>query len=90
MKVGIISSFSVASVLVSRKLVLNVALFFLSLIDWQTMLAEACNKWSSKSMLAALCRLILSSTVYRIWQARNAIKFQGQILMEEQILRRIY
>jgi len=54
------------------------------------MLAEACSKWSSKSMLAVLCRLVLSSTVYHIWQARDAIKFQGRILTEEQILRRIY
>jgi hypothetical protein len=41
-------------------------------------------------MLAVLCRLVLSSTVYHIWQGRNAIKFQGRILTEEQILRRIY
>jgi hypothetical protein len=41
-------------------------------------------------MLAVLCRLILNSIVYHIWQAGNAIKFQGRILTKEQILRRIY
>jgi hypothetical protein len=41
-------------------------------------------------MLAVLCRLVLSSTIYHILQAKNAIKFQGRVLTEEQILHRIY
>jgi hypothetical protein len=44
------------------------------LLDWQGVLDEACRKWKTKKLLGVLCRLILSPTVYHIWQARNEIK----------------
>jgi hypothetical protein len=37
--------------------------------------------------MGVLCRLILSSTVYGIWRARNAIKHSGLQKTEEQILK---
>jgi hypothetical protein len=60
------------------------------LLDWQSMLDEACSKWKTKKMLGVLCRLILSSTMYHLWRARNEIKVQGHPKTEEQILRLIF
>jgi len=60
------------------------------LLDWQGVLDEACRKWKTKKLLGVLCRLILSSTMYHIWRARNEIKVLGHPKMEEQILRLIF
>jgi hypothetical protein len=37
-----------------------------------------------------LCRLVFGSVVYRIWQARNEIRFHGHPKSEEQILKLIF
>jgi len=49
------------------------------------MINEGCRKWKSKSMMGVLCRLVLSSTVYGIWRARNETKYHGKPKTEEQI-----
>jgi hypothetical protein len=54
------------------------------------MINEGCRKWKSKSMMGVLCRLVLSSTVYGIWRARNETKYHGKPKTEEQILKIIF
>jgi hypothetical protein len=53
-------------------------------------LQEGRRNWKSKGLLDVLCRLVLSSTVYHIWRARNEIKHGGQPKTEEQILKVIF
>jgi len=36
------------------------------------------RSWKSKSMVDVLSRLVLSSTVYNLWRARNELKHKGQ------------
>jgi hypothetical protein len=57
--------------------------------DWSEIINVGCRKWKSKSMEGILCRLILSSTVYGIWRARNEIRHNGHPRTEEQILKAI-
>jgi hypothetical protein len=57
-------------------------------IDLSDLLEGGCNRWKTKSLLGALCQLVLSATVYGIWRARNNIRFQRRI--EEQILKLIF
>jgi hypothetical protein len=59
-------------------------------LDWQGVMEEACSTWSTKNLLAVLCKLILSYVVYNLWQARNELRFQGRPKTEEQILKRIF
>lgn len=59
-------------------------------LDWQRMLNEGCRTWKKKTMVGVLCRLVLSSVVYNIWKARNAIKYQNAPKSEEQILKQIF
>lgn len=61
-----------------------------SFLDWQNIIDVASRKWKTKKMLGVLCRLVLSSSVYHIWRARNEIKLQGHPKTEEQILRQIF
>jgi len=61
-----------------------------SQLNWHSVLDEACNKWRTKRLLGVLCKLILSSTVYYLWRARNEIKAHGRPKTEEQILRMIF
>jgi hypothetical protein len=61
-----------------------------SFLDWQNILDVASRKWKTKKMLGVLCRLVLSSSVYHIWKARNEIKLQGHPKTKEQILRLIF
>jgi hypothetical protein len=58
--------------------------------DWHAVISEGCSRWKTKALMGVLCRLILSSTVYGIWHARNAIKHSGQPKTEEQILKSIF
>jgi len=44
-------------------------------LDWSDLINEGCKKWKTKALMGVLCRLILSSTVYGLWRARNKIKF---------------
>jgi len=57
--------------------------------DWQDVIAEGCRSWRTKSMFGVVCRLVLSSSVYGIWRARNEIKHSGHPCTEEQILKMI-
>jgi hypothetical protein len=59
-------------------------------LDWQGVMEEACSTWRTKNPLAVLCKLILNSVVYNLWQARNELRFQGQPKSEEHILKRIF
>jgi hypothetical protein len=59
-------------------------------LDWQRVLNEGCRTWKKKTMAGVLCRLVLSSVVYNIWKARNAIKYQNAPKSEEQILKQIF
>jgi hypothetical protein len=52
--------------------------------------SESCNIRKAKALMGVLCRLILSSIVYGIWRAINAIKHSGQPKTEEQILKSIF
>jgi hypothetical protein len=45
-------------------------------LDWQRVLNDGCRTWKKKTMAGVLCRLVLSSVVYNIWKARNAIKYK--------------
>jgi hypothetical protein len=45
-------------------------------LDWQGVMEEACSTWRTKNLLAVICRLILSSVVYNLWQTRNEFRFQ--------------
>jgi hypothetical protein len=56
---------------------------------WQVLINEGCRNWKSKSMMDVLCRLVLRSTVYGIWRAKNEIKHHGQPKTEESILKLI-
>jgi hypothetical protein len=60
------------------------------LLDWQQMMDEGCRQWKTKKMWGILCRVVLSSTVYNLWRARNEIKQHGLPRTEEQILRMIF
>jgi hypothetical protein len=89
LRVEIISFFPVVSVLESGKCVCSdVFLCFLPLISKLSLVKDAINR-SFKALMGVLCRLILSSSVYGIWCARNAIKY-GQPKTEEQILKTIF
>jgi hypothetical protein len=59
-------------------------------LDWQGVMEEACSTWRTKNLLAVLCKLILSSVVYNLWQAKNELRFQGWPKTEEQILKKIF
>ncbi|GLT71182.1 hypothetical protein SLA2020_432160 [Shorea laevis] len=56
---------------------------------WEDVLRLSCSKWKRKALPDALCRLVLSSTVYNLWRARNEIKHCGQPKTEEQLLKAI-
>jgi hypothetical protein len=58
--------------------------------DWSIIVRDECKNWKAKSMVGIVYRLILSSTVYDIWRARNEIKHHGQPRTEEQILKSIF
>jgi hypothetical protein len=45
------------------------------------------RSWKSKSMVDVLSRLVLSSTVYNLWPARNELKHKGQQKTEEHVLK---
>jgi len=45
---------------------------------------EGSRKWISKKLSSVLCRLVLSSSVYNIWRARNGLPLS---IMEDQTLR---
>ncbi|XP_062145452.1 uncharacterized protein LOC133852713 [Alnus glutinosa] len=60
------------------------------LLDWQNVVEECSRKCISKKLKSVLCRLVLSSSVYNIWRARNEIKHNGRPKTEEQILRSIF
>jgi predicted negative regulator of RcsB-dependent stress response len=47
------------------------------------------RKWKSKNLKGLLCRLVLGSVIYNIWQTRNEIKHLGQPCSEEQILKKV-
>jgi hypothetical protein len=55
--------------------------------SWQDVIGMECRSWKSKSMVDVLSRLVLSSTVYNLWRARNEIKYKGQPKIEEHILK---
>jgi hypothetical protein len=57
---------------------------------WEDILLLGCNHWKHKTLSAFLCRLVLSSTVYNLWRARNEIKHHGQPKTEEQILKSVF
>jgi len=59
-------------------------------LDWQRVLNDGCRTWKKKTMAGVLCRLVLSSIVYNIWRAKNAINFQNAPKTEEQILKQIF
>jgi hypothetical protein len=59
-------------------------------LDWQNVVEEGSRKWISKKLSSVLCRLVLSSSVYNIWRARNEIKHNGSPKTEEQIIRSIF
>jgi hypothetical protein len=42
-----------------------------------------------KTMMGVLCRLVLSSTIYSLWRARNEINYHGHLKTKEQILKKI-
>jgi hypothetical protein len=56
---------------------------------WEDILQLGCSNWSSKSLKAIFCRLVLGSTVYNIWCTRNELKHAGHPFTEEQILKKI-
>jgi hypothetical protein len=58
--------------------------------NWLEIVNDGCSKWKSKALEGVLCRLILSSTVYGIWRARNEIRHNGHPRTEEQILKAIF
>jgi hypothetical protein len=47
------------------------------------------RKWKSKNLKGLLCRLVLGSVIYNIWQTRNEIKHVSQPCSEEQILKKV-
>jgi hypothetical protein len=51
---------------------------------------EGSRKWISKKLSSVLCRLVLSSSVYNVWRARNEIKHNGRPKTEERILGSIF
>jgi hypothetical protein len=55
-------------------------------IDWLNVLDTGYRQWKTKRMWGALCRLVLQSTVYHLWRARNEIKHNGCPKTEEQVL----
>jgi hypothetical protein len=58
--------------------------------SWEDLIADGSKKWKTKTLLGAICRLILSSVVYSLWMARNEIKFGSHPKTEEQILKQIF
>jgi hypothetical protein len=58
--------------------------------DWLEIINEGCRKWKANTLEGVLCRLILRSTVYGIWRARDEIKHGGQPRTEELILKAIF
>jgi hypothetical protein len=55
--------------------------------SWQDVIGMECRSWKSKSMVDVLSILVLSSTVYNLWNAKNEIKYKGQPKIEEHILK---
>jgi hypothetical protein len=47
------------------------------------------RKWKSKTLQGLLCRLVLGSVIYNIWQTRNEMKHLGHPSSEEQILKKV-
>jgi hypothetical protein len=54
--------------------------------SWQDVIGMGCRSWKLKSMVDVLSRLILSSTVYNLWCAKNELKYKGQQKTKEQVL----
>jgi hypothetical protein len=47
------------------------------------------RKWKYKTLQGLLCRLVLGSVIYNIWQTRNEMKHLGHPSSEEQILKKV-
>jgi hypothetical protein len=58
--------------------------------DWLEIVNDGCSKWKSKTLEGVLCWLILSSTAYGTWRARNEIRHNRHLRTEEQILKAIF
>lgn len=56
----------------------------------EDVLRLGCSNWKKKALLDTLCRLVLSSSIYNLWRARNEIKHSDHPKIEEQILKAIF
>jgi hypothetical protein len=56
---------------------------------WSDVVSVGCSHWKKKVLHDTLCRLVLSSTIYNIWRARNEIKHQGHPKTEDQIMKQV-
>lgn len=56
-------------------------------LGWDDVIREGCRNWKSKAMYDVLCKLVLRSTVYHLWRARNEIQHSGIPNTEDQILK---
>ena len=60
-----------------------------SSIIWDEVLQLGIKKWGNKTLKGLLCRIVLGSVIYNLWQTRNEIKHSGLPSFEEQILKRV-
>ena len=58
-------------------------------ICWEDVVEEGLLQWKKIAFKAYTCRLALGSTVYHLWQNRNALKYDNHPLSEDQLIQKI-